>query len=214
MRLWFQILVTHEHEECRNWILINFLRFLCSDASGSIQLHHFDFTKLTRSNSHQLDVCTTFEYKLSAGRSQRGSMRIRRNLIVPSTATPLGSIWSGARLTSWCLCGKCLQKPLSVIRIFRCLISLRRVKPLSDRIFASCSVDSDIKVILTREENEPKTWPLLRSGISGTRKLLCCTPWTSILATSLALSGSQVRFHFLKNQILVFGNNFTQAQTS
>jgi len=71
-------------------------RFLCSDASGSIQLHHFDFTKLTRKITEG-----KYEDKEEPHRSFDGHA--------------FG-------------------------------VYMVRVKPLSDRIFASCSVDSDIKI--------------------------------------------------------------------
>ena len=86
--------------------------------------------------------------------------------------------------------------------------ALPRVKPLSERIFASCSVDSDVKVrkkenSATGETSEAAfsllsicllLWllSLLRCGTLETRKLPCCTRWTSTLVMSLASSGYQV----------------------
>lgn len=57
-----------------------------------------------------------------------------------------------------------------------------------------CNKTRERPNLSSKSWSEYKTWPLLRSGTLGTRKLHWCTRWTSILAMSLVLSGSQVRF--------------------
>ena len=49
-------LMTPCTQDCSQFLSYQFPRFLCSDAGGSIQLHYFDFTKLTK-----YDLPTSFK---------------------------------------------------------------------------------------------------------------------------------------------------------
>ena len=96
------------------WILINLKSsqvfvFWCQwiNSTTSLWLHQTDKVQFPPKYFWIQTVCV--------GRSRRGSTRTRRNLIVPSTATPLESTWSGAGSTlSWCLFEKKCSEYLDV----------------------------------------------------------------------------------------------------